>query len=552
MLQAVSTSVPNVQPAAFTSIDTTSAWRRATSLVPTRNLAEMFAVDGRRHEFLVLRSGDLTVDFSRQRVDRDVLTALVDAAAECDVRGALERMFAGEPINTTEGRSVGHVAIRMKLAEEFRIDGIDVMPEVRATLDRMSAFAESVRRGDVTGSTGLPFSTVVNIGIGGSDLGPRLVHDALRYRRHDRIDCRFIANIDPDDFVSALEGVDPADTLFVVSSKTFTTTETLSNARLAADWIRSHLGDAAVAQHIVAVSSDERAVKASGLGAGLVFPLWEWVGGRYSIGSAVGLSAMLSIGPEAFFDFLAGMQDLDSHVRQAELSSNVPLIMALVGIWNHSVLGYSSRAMIPYSHALQRLPAYLQQLIMESNGKSVRLDGSHVGLATSPIIWGDQGTNAQHAFMQLLHQGTSIVPVDFIGFARSGGGTDPSFQSSQRALFMNMVAQAQALAFGRATSSNGELHRSFDGDRPSTVITAAELTPRVLGQIIAVYEHAVFYEGVLLGINSFDQWGVELGKEIASDLMTSILSRIDASSPSELAGLRLVEWFDENSRTADN
>lgn len=527
-------------------IDTTRSWQRALELIPVRPLVEMFASDDSRGSALVVEVGDLTVDFTRQRIDQTILSALFEAAQECDVQGAVRRMLDGEPINTTEQRAVGHMALRMRSGDVFEVSGTDVVPEVRRSLDRMAGFADAVRRGEQTGFTGQPFSTVVNIGIGGSDLGPRLVHEALWHLHDGRVECRFIANVDPNDFESNVVGIDPARTLFIVSSKTFTTAETLTNARLAAAWVSRHLGDAGVARHVVAVSADERAVRASGIGVDIVFPLWEWVGGRFSVGSSVGLSAMVSVGPEAFRGFLAGMNILDVHIRQTEPSHNVPLTMALIGIWNHAVLGYATRAVIPYAHALRGLPAYLQQLMMESNGKSVRTDGVPVGLPTSPVVWGGEGTNAQHAFMQLLHQGTSVVPVDFLGFARPSKASSPGAALGQRTLFMNMLAQAQALAFGKAASNADEPHRTFAGDRPSTVITAAELTPEVLGQIVALYEHAVFYEGVLLGINSFDQWGVELGKEMASTLVRSGSTGVDETSVEEQAGRRLVRWFEAN------
>jgi glucose-6-phosphate isomerase len=374
--------------------------------------------------------------------------------------------------------------------------------------------------------------------------------------------CRFIGNVDPADLTSNLVDLDPAETLFIVSSKTFTTVETLMNAKAAVNWLSQHLGEGAVARHLVAVSADAEAVRRSGIGAGTVFPLWDWVGGRFSVGSAVGLSVMIEAGPDVFRDMLAGMRDVDQHVRHAEPSRNAPLLMALIGIWNHSVLGFPTRAVIPYAHALRRLPAYLQQMMMESNGKSVRLDGSPVGLESSAVIWGDQGTNAQHAFMQLLHQGTSVVPVDFIGFARTVAHSDETdieaerTLSMNRTLFMNMIAQAQSLAFGRNESSiptdEPGPHRSFPGNRPSTVIVSRELTARTLGQLIAVYEHTVFYEGVLLGINSFDQWGVELGKQMASELMDSSDVTNAQDSLVGRTAQSLLEWFDTNSKSQGN
>lgn len=530
------------------TLESTKSWSRALALTPPADLSELFSRGENRQAMLILRAGDLTIDLTRQLVDGPILDALVGASIECEVHGSFLQMMSGNRINSTENRAVGHIALRMHVDESFPVDGVDVVPLVHETLEKMSTFAEGVRRGEIHGATGRRFVNVVNIGIGGSDLGPRLVSEALRPLHHERITCRFVGNVDPEDLASNLVDLDPAETLFIVSSKTFTTVETLMNARSASNWIRRHLGAEAVSRHVVAVSADVGAVQRSAIGAEIVFPLWDWVGGRFSVGSAVGLSAMIEIGPEAFRNMLDGMRDMDQHVSTAQPERNAPLLMALTGIWNHSVLGHSTRAVIPYAHALRRLPAYLQQLMMESNGKSVRRDGSPVGLDSSAVIWGDVGTNAQHAFMQLLHQGTSVVPVDFIGFAQTVADSNSEARDAERTLFMNMVAQAQSLAFGRQGSSAAlsELgpHRSFSGNRPSTVVVAPALTARTLGQIIALYEHSVFYEGVLLGINSFDQWGVELGKEMASKLMSANSAPDDASSPESRASMPLVEWFD--------
>ena len=533
------------------TLESTSSWSRAIALTPPAELSELF--DGRedRQALLMMRAGDLTIDFTRQRVNGPIVDALLSASIECDVQAWLTRMKSGSRINSTENRAVGHIALRMHEDESFPVDGVDVVPLVHETWQKLSTFARGVRQGEILGATGRRFVNVVNIGIGGSDLGPRLVSEALRSLHHERITCRFVGNVDPEDLASHVIDLDPAETLFIVSSKTFTTIETLMNARSASNWIRQHLGPQAVARHVVAVSADVDAVHRSGIGAEVVFPLWDWVGGRFSVGSAVGLSAMIEIGPEGFREMLDGMRDIDQHVSTAPPERNAPLLMALTGIWNRSVLGYSTRAVIPYAHALRRLPAYLQQLMMESNGKSVRRDGTPVGLESSAVIWGDVGTNAQHAFMQLLHQGTSVVPVDFIGFARTVADPDPRAREAERTLFMNMVAQAQSLAFGRkgSSASTRDLgpHRSFSGNRPSTVIVAPDLTARTLGQIIAVYEHSVFYEGVLLGINSFDEWGVELGKEMASGLMRASGAADDSVSPASRSSKPLVEWFDASS-----
>jgi glucose-6-phosphate isomerase len=431
---------------------------------------------------------------------------------------AFEQMAQGDPINFTEDRAVGHMALRSPRGQSYVIGGRDVASDVHRVLDQMSAFAQSVRSGEHLGSTGLRIRTVVNIGIGGSDLGPVMVYEALRSDRTGDIDCRFVANVDPADLADNLRGLDPAETLFVIASKTFTTVETLANARAARAWLVSQLGEAAVEKHFVAVSTNTAAVQAFGIDTKNMFEFWDWVGGRYSVPSAIGLSVMIAIGPEVFGEFLGGMHEMDLHARRAEGRDNAPLILALLNVWNTAALGARSRGIIPYSYDLRRFPAYLQQLIMESNGKSVRKDGSRVRYPTSPVIWGEPGTNGQHAFMQLLHQGTDIVPVDFIGFARS----TESDRERTELLFTNMLAQSQALAFGRSIEQLPDQqhreHRVFDGNRPSTTIVAQKLTPAILGQLIALYEHVVFFEGAIWDINSFDQWGVELGKELATSL----------------------------------
>lgn len=531
----------------MTSIASTLGWSRALALGPPRHLGELFTQDPDRRDSLVVAVDELIVDFSRQRIDANILEALVAAAGECGVDELLGRMWSGDPINSSEGRAVGHVALRMGHAEHFIVDGADVVPVVRKTLASAMAFAEGVRSGSVVGATGRAFTTVLNIGIGGSDLGPRLVDGALRHLHHERISCRFVANVDPSDLREQLKGLDPSETLVIISSKTFTTIETLMNARAAVDWIRAALGSDAVRHHVVAVSADPRAVAASGLEPGTMFPFWEWIGGRFSIGSAVGLGAMISVGPASFTEMLSGMRAVDEHVRHSTSNRNAALLMALIGVWNHAALGHPTRAVIPYSSDLRGLPAYLQQLTMESNGKSVHSDGSAVDLPTAPVLWGDTGTNAQHAFMQLIHQGPSVVPVDFIGFAQAPDRADGNARERQRVLFTNMAAQAQALAFGRPTMP-GEPHRAFDGNRPSTVIVARRLSPRSLGALVALYEHAVFYEGVLLGVNSFDQWGVELGKDMAAELMRSGMSPEGDVTGPVAAGRQLLEWFEANSR----
>jgi glucose-6-phosphate isomerase len=406
----------------------------------------------------------------------------------------------------------------------------------------MESLAQGLRHGIVTGSTGRRIRTVVNIGIGGSDLGPSLMYEALQPISTGEIACRFVSNVDPADLTQQLQGLDPGETLIVMSSKTFTTSETMANATVARQWLTQTLGEDGAKQHLVAVSANARAVSDFGISEDRFFPLWEWVGGRFSLGSAVGLSAMISLGPAIFREFLEGQRMMDRHVEDFSGASNAPLVMALIGVWNRCALGYPTRAVLPYSYNLRSLPAYLQQLIMESNGKGVHVDGTIVSHPTTPVIWGGAGTDAQHAFMQFIHQSPDVVPVDFLGFARASTGND----DRQRMLFMNLVAQAEALAFGR--TSNEAPHRSFPGNRPSTVIVAPALSPFVFGQIIALYEHAVFFEGALLDINSFDQWGVELGKELAQALMvkrqdSNSLENSDAHPGSR----RLLHWFHHQS-----
>ena len=500
------------------ALETTSEWTQLLATTAPSSLLDEFSRDEARTHKMSLSAVGLHIDYSKQLVNDEVMDRLISLARVRQTAVAFEQMAQGDPINFTEDRAVGHMALRSPRGQSYVIGGRDVASDVHRVLDQMSAFAQSVRSGEHLGSTGLRIRTVVNIGIGGSDLGPVMVYEALRSDRTGDIDCRFVANVDPADLADNLRGLDPAETLFVIASKTFTTVETLANARAARAWLVSQLGEAAVEKHFVAVSTNTAAVQAFGIDTKNMFEFWDWVGGRYSVPSAIGLSVMIAIGPEVFGEFLGGMHEMDLHARRAEGRANAPLILALLNVWNTAALGAHSRGIIPYSYDLRRFPAYLQQLIMESNGKSVRKDGSRVRYPTSPVIWGEPGTNGQHAFMQLLHQGTDIVPVDFIGFARS----TESDRERTELLFTNMLAQSQALAFGRSIEQLPDQqhreHRVFDGNRPSTTIVAQKLTPAILGQLIALYEHVVFFEGAIWDINSFDQWGVELGKELATSL----------------------------------
>lgn len=497
----------------------------------TFDLRTLFSADAERANRLTYEVGDLTADLSKHLIDAETIELLVNLAKASDLPGRIKAMFSGERINTTENRPVLHTALRAARTDTYAVDGDDVVADVHAVLDSMAAFSSRVRSGEWKGHTGTPIRTVVNIGIGGSDLGPVMAYKALRHYRHPDIEVRFVSNIDPAHLVAALEGIDPAETLFVIASKTFTTLETLTNARAARQWVLDSCGDeAAIAKHFVAVSTNAAAVAEFGIDTANMFGFWDWVGGRYSFDSAIGLPLMIAVGPEAFREMLAGFRTMDQHFRTAPLERNVPALLGLIGVWYRNVLDYPTYAVLPYAQDLDRFAAYLQQLDMESNGKRVRLDGTAVDTDTGPIVWGEPGTNGQHAFYQLLHQGTSIVPADLIGFFAS---TDDL--GNQHDLLMgNLFAQAEALAFGKtpaeveAAGVAAELvpHRTFPGNRPTSMILAPRLTPGVLGQLVALYEHKVFTQGVIWGINSFDQWGVELGKVLATRIIDEISSGV--------------------------
>ncbi len=495
-------------------------------IVADLHLRELFAQNPGRADTMVVEVGDLRVDYSKHRITDETVELLLALAERAELSARIEAMFAGERINVTEDRAVLHAALRAPAGTVITEEGQDVVPEVHRVLERASAFAEAVRRGDWTGHTGERIRTVVNIGIGGSDLGPAMAYDALRARRHPELECRFVSNIDPADLSVALAELDAATTLFVVSSKTFTTAETITNATSARRWLVGSLGDpAAVGKHFVAVSTNAEAVAEFGIDPTNMFEFWDWVGGRYSMDSAIGLSVMIAVGPEAFAEMLAGFRLVDEHFATAPPAQNAPVLLGLLGVWYRNFFDWSTHAVLPYAQDLHRFPAYLQQLDMESNGKRVRLDGSLATSHTGPIVWGEPGTNGQHAFFQLLHQGTSIVPADFIAVCRpsdtvpvEGGDGD-----QHDILVANCFAQTEALAFGRSADevrAEGVAealvsHRTFPGNRPSTTILAPELTPSVLGQLVALYEHKVFVQGVIWQVNSFDQWGVELGKVLA-------------------------------------
>ncbi|NND73592.1 MAG: glucose-6-phosphate isomerase [Ilumatobacter sp.] len=499
------------------------------------HLRELFATDPGRAERYVKHVGDLRVDYSKHRLTDDVLGALLDLAHTSGVEARRDAMFAGEHINVAEDRAVGHVALRMPRGSEFMIDGENVVPDVHAVLDEMSAFAERVRA-DPT------ITHVVNIGIGGSDLGPAMAYEALQAARHPRLRCSFVSNVDGADIAAVLADADPASTLFIVASKTFGTIETLTNARTARAWLVDALGEQAVRDHFVAVSTNAERVAEFGIDTANMFGFWDWVGGRYSVASAIGLSLMIAIGPAAFREFLAGFHTVDVHFRSEPLASNVPVVLAMLGVWYANGLGFDTKAVLPYAQELARFPAYLQQLDMESNGKSVGLDGMRVDHHTGPIVWGEPGTNGQHAFYQLIHQGTRVVPVDFIGFARA----NHRYQQHHDLLIANLIAQSEALAFGRANAA--EPHRHFEGNRPNTVIVAEQLTPAVLGQLIALYEHIVHVQGTVWGVNSYDQWGVELGKELANQVTPELTGDDDAHRPDahDASTNALIDWYRNN------
>ncbi|MFC5745518.1 glucose-6-phosphate isomerase [Actinomadura rugatobispora] len=498
-----------------------------------RHLRELFAEDPGRAERMTATAGDLLLDYSKHRATGDTLRLLVALAERAGLRERIDAMFSGERINVSEDRAVLHTALRLPRDAELRVGGRDAVADVHAVLDRMAGFSDRVRSGEWTGFTGKPIRTVVNIGIGGSDLGPAMAYEALRDHARAGITCRFVSNIDPADITGTLADLDPEQTLFIVASKTFGTLETLTNARAARAWLVGRLGDEkAVARHFVAVSTNAERVAAFGIDTDNMFGFWDWVGGRYSMDSAIGLSLMIAIGDGAFREMLAGFHTVDEHFRTAPFEANLPVLMALLGVWYTDFFGAQTRAVLPYSQRLSRFPAYLQQLTMESNGKSVRADGAPVVAQTGEIFWGEPGTNGQHAFYQLLHQGTRLVPADFIGFAEPFEDVQADGGGMHDLLVANLLAQTSALAFGKtaeeiaAEGTPAELvpHKVMPGNRPTSTILVPKLTPSTLGQLVALYEHVVFVEGTIWGIDSFDQWGVELGKVMAQDLAPALTS----------------------------
>ncbi|AYL35464.1 glucose-6-phosphate isomerase [Streptomyces fungicidicus] len=515
-------------------------------------LRELFAADPGRGTGYTLRVGDLYVDYSKHLVTDDTLRLLRELAVATDVSGLRDAMFRGERINTTEDRAVLHTALRAPRDAVIEVDGENVVPGVHAVLDRMAGFAQQVRSGEWTGHTGRRIRNVVNIGIGGSDLGPAMAYEALRAFTDRDLTVRFVSNVDGADLHEAVRDLDPAETLFIVASKTFTTIETVTNATSARSWLLAALGDEkAVAAHFVALSTNAEKVADFGIDTANMFAFWDWVGGRYSFDSAIGLSLMIAIGPDRFREMLDGFRIVDEHFRTAPAEANAPLLMGLLGIWYNNFHDAQSHAVLPYSHYLSKFTAYLQQLDMESNGKYVGRDGREVEWQTGPVVWGTPGTNGQHAYYQLIHQGTKLIPADFIGFAEPVDGLSDELKAQHDLLMANFFAQTQALAFGKTPDEvRGEgvpeelvPHKTFKGDHPTTTILARELTPSVLGQLVALYEHKVFVQGAVWNIDSFDQWGVELGKVLAKRVEPALtegadVPGLDASTKALVAAYR--------------
>jgi len=508
-----------------------SAWKALTAhykAVSTLHLRQLFSDDPKRGQRMAVEAVGLYLDYSKNRVTDETLKLLLQLAAESGLRARIDSMFSGEKINITEKRAVLHVALRAPKGESIFVDGKNVVPEVHAVLDRMSEFSDRVRSGEWKGHTGKRVRNVVNIGIGGSDLGPVMAYEALKHYSERSITFRFVSNVDGTDFAEAVQDLDPAETLFIVSSKTFTTLETMTNAQTARAWSLTGLGgdEKSVAKHFVAVSTNATEVSKFGIDTANMFGFWDWVGGRYSMDSAIGLSTMIAVGPENFRAMLSGFHEMDEHFRTAPFDANLPVLIGLLAVWNNDFLGADTVAVLPYEQYLKRFPAYLQQLTMESNGKHVTLDGKAINKDTGPIYWGEPGTNGQHSFYQLIHQGTRLIPCDFIGFAKA---LNPLGRHHDM-LLANVFAQAEALAFGKTpeqVKAEGTPdwlvpHRVFEGNRPSNTILAERLNPDTLGKLIALYEHSVFTQGVVWNIDSFDQWGVELGKVLAQRIIPEL------------------------------
>ena len=533
-------------------IETSVAWRELRAhfeQIAELQLNQLFVDDPQRAQDFSLEDQGLFLDYSKNRVTRESIDLLVKLADEARLLGAIQDMFAGEKINKTEGRAVLHTALRAPKSSRIELDGIDVVPQVHAVLDKMAGFSEAIRSGQWQGFTGKPIRNVINIGIGGSDLGPSMACEALRAYSQRNLNVQFVSNVDASDFAEAVQGLNADETLFIVCSKTFTTDETLTNARTARSWLLAQLVDeGAIAKHFVAVSTNTEEVQTFGIDPQNMFGFWDWVGGRYSLCSSVGLALMVSIGATHFRAMLGGFHAMDEHFKTAPLAQNMPVLMALLGIWYNNFFAAETHAILPYDNYLKHFPAYFQQGDMESNGKYIDKSGTEVAVQTGPIVWGQAGTNGQHAFYQLLHQGTKLVPADFIGFAQSH---NPTLDHHDK-LMANFFAQTQALAFGKSSQTLADEgvdaalipHRTFTGNRPTNTLMAEKLTPFVLGQLIALYEHKIFAQGVIWNVFSFDQWGVELGKSLAVEILQQLQSdeasnaNVDASTAQLMARYR--------------
>ena len=516
--------------------------------IGNRHLRDLFADDPDRGEWFNAEAAGLYLDYSKNRITDETLDLLVELANQCGLEERRDSMFAGEPINVSEDRAVLHVALRMPKDATLIVDGVDVVAQVHDVLDRMAEFATKIRSGEWKGHTGKPIRNIVNIGIGGSDLGPVMAYEALRHYTERNLTFRFVSNVDSTDFAEATRDLSADETLFIVSSKTFTTLETLTNATSAREWVLGQLGDeSAIAKHFVAVSTNAERVSQFGIDTANMFGFWDWVGGRYSMDSAIGLSTMVALGPDQFNEMLAGLHAMDEHFRTTPLPRNLPVLMGLLTVWYVEFFGASAVGVMPYDQYLKRFPAYLQQLTMESNGKHVTLDGTVVDYQTGPLYWGEPGTNGQHSFYQLIHQGTSLIPVDLIGFAQ---GLNP-LGDHHDILSSNVFAQAQALAFGKSAAelrAEGAPeavvpHRVMEGNRPTNVLLAQVLTPHILGALVALYEHSVFTQGTIWGINSFDQWGVELGKALAVAILPGLQSDAEPELDHDSSTNKLIQRY---------
>ncbi len=535
-----------------TSLTSRPAWKALEAhrkSVGETHLRDLFAADPTRGERLTAEAAGIFLDYSKNRITDETLKLLVQLAEESGLRERIDAMFRGDKINISENRAVLHVALRAPKGESIVVDGQDVVPDVHAVLDKMSAFADRLRSGEWKGHTGKRIKNVINIGIGGSDLGPVMAYEALRHYSDRSLTFRFVSNVDGTDFVEATQDLDPSETLFIVSSKTFTTLETMTNAHSAREWLLAGLGGdvAAVAKHFVAVSTNAEKVSEFGIDTANMFGFWDWVGGRYSMDSAIGLSTMLAVGPDNFRALLAGFHEMDEHFRTAPFESNLPVLLGLFSVWYNDFFDAQTVAVLPYEQYLKRFPAYLQQLTMESNGKHVTLDGDKVDYNTGPIYWGEPGTNGQHSFYQLIHQGTRLIPCDFIAFAKSLN----KIGRHHDILIANVFAQTEALAFGKTPEQVKEEgtadwlvpHRVFEGNRPSNTILAESLTPATLGKLIALYEHNVFTQGVIWHIDSFDQWGVELGKVLAQRIVPELESATEPALTHDSSTNSLIKRY---------